>query len=121
MGKSVEILHRFRGAYREVFVVLGLARDKDAVEMVRCLKKLTNNVITVNLPSERGMSAAELGDLCRNEGFQVTVVETAREALGMVRGTAGKNDLILVTGSFYLAGEVVGLLNCYNSARWRDC
>ena len=115
MEKSVEILHRFRGAYREVFVVLGLVRDKDAVEMVRCLKKLTNNVITVNLPSERGLSTAELGDLCRSEGFRVTVVETAREALDMVRGTAGKNDLILVTGSFYLAGEVMGLLNCCNS------
>ena len=110
--KSVEVLRSIQDTYCKVYAVLGLVRDKDAREMVRRLKKLTNTVITVNLSSEKGMSSAELGDLCRDEGFRVTVAATAREALDVVHGIAGKDDLILITGSFYLAGEVMQLLNC---------
>lgn len=109
--KSVEVLRGFQDLYRNVLVVLGVVRDKDATGMVRCLKKLTDTVITVNLPSERGMSSSELGSLCSSEGFRVTVAETAGEALDVVRGVAGEDDLVLITGSFYLAGEVLKVLD----------
>ena len=108
--KSVSVLRGFQGAYRNILVVLGLVRDKDATEMVRCLRKLTNTIITVNLSSERGMPSSELGALCRGEGFRVTVAETTGEALDVARGIAGKGDLVLITGSFYLAGEVLAML-----------
>lgn len=110
--KSVDTVCELRGAYRNVFVVLGLVRDKDSGEIVSRLKKLTSSVITVNLLSERGMTAAELGDVCRRQGFRVTVTATAHEALRVVGCTAEKDDLVLITGSFYLAGEVLELLNC---------
>ncbi len=109
--KSTETLRRLRGSYRNVFVVLGLVRDKEAGEIVRNLKTLSPEVITVNLLSERGMPATELGELCRSEGFRVTVAATVGDALDIVGDIAGKDDLVLITGSFYLAGEVLGLLN----------
>ncbi|MCW8796130.1 MAG: bifunctional folylpolyglutamate synthase/dihydrofolate synthase [Chlorobium sp.] len=110
MEMSVNTLLRFSHAYRNVLVVLGLVRDKDVAEVVRCLKKLTKTVITVNLLSERGLPASELGGMCRNEGFHAIVAETASEALDIVKRTADKDDLVLVTGSFYLAGEVLKLM-----------
>lgn len=110
--KSIQTLCGLRDEYRNVFIVLGLVRDKEVREIVRCLKKLASNVITVNLLSERGMRSEDLGDLCRNEGFRVAVTATVREALDVVGQRAGEEDLVLITGSFYLAGEVLGLLNC---------
>lgn len=110
--KSIETLSGLRDNYCNVFIVLGLVRDKETEEIARCLKKLTSNVITVNLFSERAMTAEDLGELCRKEGFQVTVAATVREALMVAGQKAGKDDLVLITGSFYLAGEVLGLLNC---------
>lgn len=109
--KSVQTLCGLKSAYRNIYVVLGLVRNKDAGEIVRCLKKLTSDIITLNLLSERGMEAGELGDVCRSQGFRVSVAASAREALDLAGSMAGKDDLVLITGSFYLAGEVLELLN----------
>ncbi|UZJ37270.1 bifunctional folylpolyglutamate synthase/dihydrofolate synthase [Prosthecochloris sp. SCSIO W1103] len=108
--KSVQTLCAMRGAYRNIIVLLGLVHDKEAGKIVRYLKRLTSDVITVDLLTERGMTAIELGDLCRDEGLQVTVTASVREALGAVDCKAEKDDLVLITGSFYLAGEVLGVL-----------
>ena len=110
--KSVHTLCAMRGAYRNVVVLLGLVRDKEAGRIVRHLKTLTSHIITVDLLTERGMTAAELGDLCREEGAEVTVTVTVREALDVIECTVEKDDLVLITGSFYLAGEVLGLMGC---------
>ncbi len=105
--KSIQTLNALRDNYSNVFVVLGLVRDKEAGEIVRRLKKLTSNVITVGFLSERAMMPQELGELCRKEGLQVTVAATVSEALKIAGQMAAKSDLILITGSFYLAGEVL--------------
>lgn len=109
--KSVQTLLGLREAYRKVFVVLGLVRDKESGDIVRHLRALTSDIITVDLLSERAMRAEDLGDLCRNEGFRVTVTATVREALDVADSLAGEDDLVLITGSFYLAGEVLRLLD----------
>lgn len=109
--KSVQTLCSLKSAYRNVYVVLGLVRNKEAGGIVRHLKRLTSDIVTVNLLSERGMDAGELGDVCRDEGLRVSVAASAREALDLVGSMAGKDDLVLITGSFYLAGEVLELLN----------
>ena len=53
------------------------------------------------------MPAEELGVLCGYEGGVVTVFSTGPEALASLRETACDDDLILVTGSFYLAGDIL--------------
>ena len=111
MEKSVEFLAGSRSEYRDVYVLLGLVHDKDVREIVRLLKNLAHAVITVNLPNKRGISSGELGDICRSEGMEVNVAETVPEALEVADRITGRDDLILVTGSFYLAGEVLKLLN----------
>ena len=53
------------------------------------------------------MPAEELGVLCGNEGGEVMVFSSGHEALASLRETAGSDDLIVVTGSFYLAGDII--------------
>ncbi len=107
--KSVDVLLGLRDGYRQVVVLLGVVRDKDAREMVRRLKPLTDTIVTANMATERGLSSSALGELCRKEGFLVTVAETVENALDRAHNLVTEDDLLLITGSFYLAGEVLQL------------
>ncbi len=108
--KSVSVMCGLRDGYRDVYVILGLVRDKETDEIVRRLKPLTDTVIAAGMQSERGMEAEELAERCRSEGFGVPCAGTLQESLDYVAEVADKEDLVLITGSFYLAGEALDLL-----------
>jgi dihydrofolate synthase/folylpolyglutamate synthase len=113
MEKSVQAVEEMKGAFRAVHVLFGLASDKDAVGIVSILARLTGNLTVVNLPVERGLPSEILGDICLSAGAAgVTVCESVAEGLEKVCGSAGPEDLVLITGSFYLAGEVITLGGC---------
>lgn len=109
--KSVATMHGLCGGYRDVYVLLGLVRDKETDEIIRRLKPLTDTVIAVGMQTGRGMDAEELAERCRSEGFGVPFTGPLQESLDYIGEAAGKDDLVLITGSFYLAGEALLLLN----------
>ncbi|HED30279.1 MAG TPA: bifunctional folylpolyglutamate synthase/dihydrofolate synthase, partial [Prosthecochloris aestuarii] len=88
-------------------VVLGLADDKDATGIAGHLARFADEVLTVNLPVERSMDAERLAEACRSHGIAASGRTSVCEALDEARGKAGPGGIVLVTGSFYLAGEVV--------------
>lgn len=104
---TVDTLCRFRQAYRHVFVLLGLASDKDARAIIRELVRLDCSFVVVNIPSERAVPAEKLALLCQQEGAEAKALVSGRDGLASLRERAGADDLILVTGSFYLAGEII--------------
>lgn len=107
MRETVNTLLAFRHAYHNVYVILGLASDKDAQAVVRELLRLHCTFVTVNIPSERSVPAEELCFLCNQEGGRATAYFTGHEGLDYLRKKVGEHDLILVTGSFYLAGDII--------------
>ncbi len=107
MRQTVNALLSFRERYRRVYVIVGLASDKDARAVIAELLRLQCTFVPVAIPSERSMPAEELGVLCGYDGAEVKVFATGREALVSLRKTVCEDDLILVTGSFYLAGEII--------------
>jgi len=107
MRETVNTLCLFRHRYNRAYVVFGLASDKDARAMIWELLRLNIFFITVTIPSERSMPAELLCSLCKDEGAEAMVFSNGREALASLRATAGVDDLILVTGSFYLAGDII--------------
>jgi dihydrofolate synthase/folylpolyglutamate synthase len=108
MRATVNALCAFRHEYRQIHVVLGLASDKDAGAVIRELLRLECSFVLVNIPSERSVPAQALCSLCQKEGASATVCSTGREGLAYLMQKAGADDLILVTGSFYLAGDIIG-------------
>lgn len=113
MEKSVQALREIRGAFRDLYVLVGVAADKDAAGIVRPLGELARMVVTVDLPSERSLPAGTLGEFFRQAGVaEVRVCRTAAEGLDLLCSKAGPEDMILVTGSFFLAGEVA------SAGRW---
>ena len=107
MRETVTALLSFRHAYKRINVIFGLASDKDVPAFLRELLRLDCTFFPVNIPSERSVPAGELAFLCRKEGAQATGFTTGREALCYLKKKAGADDLIFVTGSFYLAGDII--------------
>ncbi|NTW51458.1 MAG: bifunctional folylpolyglutamate synthase/dihydrofolate synthase [Chlorobiaceae bacterium] len=110
MEKSVQALVEMRGSFRSLFVMLGVAADKDAAGIIKPLQRIADVVVAVDLPSERSLSAESLGAMCVGAGFrEVHVRNTALDGLNLLFSLAAPQDLILVTGSFFLAGEVASM------------
>ena len=108
MERSAEALKEIRAAFRDLYVLIGVAADKDASGIVRPLGGLARMVATVELPTERSLDAGTLGRLCREAGVaEVQVCGTPAEGFDLLASKAGHDDMILVTGSFFLAGALI--------------
>ena len=105
----VEALPELLGA-RELGLVMGVLEDKDAASMLRRLLPLCARAWFTAPPSARALSPAALQSLARQLDFEETVCEPQprraleqAQAWARARGTAA----VLVTGSVYLAGDVL--------------
>lgn len=108
MERSCQALREIRSGFRDLYVLIGVAADKDAAGIVRPLGELARMVATVGLPTERSLSPEALGSLCRNAGVaEVQVCGSAVEGFDLLLSKAGPEDMILVTGSFFLAGALI--------------
>ncbi len=107
MRATVNTLCSFRHRYRRMHVLLGLASDKDARAIIRELLRLDCTFVMVNIPSERSVPAETLRSLCLEEGGEARACTTGREGLAYLLEKAETDDVILVTGSFYLVGDLL--------------
>ncbi|MBN1929406.1 MAG: bifunctional folylpolyglutamate synthase/dihydrofolate synthase [Chlorobiaceae bacterium] len=110
MARTVGALREVRESFSTLRVLLGVAADKDAAGIARQLAAIAGEAVTVGLPTARSFPAAELAELCRQAGIgRVESCATVAEGLDLLLSHAGHDDLILITGSFYLAGEVAAM------------
>ncbi len=92
--------------FERLIVVLGLSHDKEAEAIAEELAE-AEHVIVTRVDTPRAMPTDELRE--RTEGYwrSLEVVATPPQALAHAREMAGERDLICVTGSVYLAGELM--------------
>jgi dihydrofolate synthase/folylpolyglutamate synthase len=93
---------------RRTILVFGASADKDYGGMLRALLPGADLAILTRAASSR---AAAPSDLIRKaRGRAALAAGSVPRALAMARKAAGPRDAIVVTGSFYVAGEVLALL-----------
>ena len=94
---------------RPLVLIVGMLANKDCAGFLRNFTGLARRLIAVPVPGiEKGLSAEAVADAARAIDLPVAIRDTVEEALDAVR----KLDLdpaprILITGSLYLAGEVL--------------
>lgn len=93
---------------RRAFLVFGASADKDVRGMLRALLPGVDVAILTRARSPR---AAAPAGLARRTGARPALLgRTVEEALDLARLLAEPRDAVLVTGSFYVAGEALAAL-----------
>jgi dihydrofolate synthase/folylpolyglutamate synthase len=95
----------YRG--RRVWLIYGAMRDKSVDEITEILFPLADELILTAPNSHRAVRPEALAAAA--EPTRARVVPSAREALEFAR-TAPADDVVLITGSLYLVGEIRALL-----------
>jgi dihydrofolate synthase/folylpolyglutamate synthase len=93
--------------YRRVLLVAGFSRDKSVEEMVGLLAAGNPRVFVTRSRHPRSVPPASLAAQFRSQGVtKVTETASVAEALAQARSEAQPDDLILGTGSLFLAAEL---------------
>ncbi|MDD5327625.1 MAG: bifunctional folylpolyglutamate synthase/dihydrofolate synthase [Phycisphaerae bacterium] len=92
--------------YDSMVIIFGCNNDKDAAGMLDKLQYGADKVIFTRSSSAKAMSPEELAEIY-NEicGKMYQTATSLGEALRLARSAVNKEDLICITGSFYLISE----------------
>lgn len=94
---------------RRLVLVFGASADKDYRAMLRTLLPVTDLAIFTKSASSRAAATSDL--LALAKGRPAVAAGSVARALALARKSARPEDAIVVTGSFYVAGEALALVN----------
>ena len=92
--------------YNKLYIIFGVMKDKEYEKMLGLLPGY-DEIILAKINYERAADPGELRVLCGKS----LVVEDVGRAYEYVKSIAKEDDLILICGSCYLAGEFLALIN----------
>jgi len=108
-ASSVEALMRAIGQtirYDSMVVIFGCQRDKDIPGMLRHVQLGADKIIFTSARTSRAADPYELHAMFLEKCSKMAqVADTLDEALEIARRAVTREDLICITGSFYLVGE----------------
>ncbi|MGB9607325.1 MAG: bifunctional folylpolyglutamate synthase/dihydrofolate synthase [bacterium] len=89
-----------------IILVMGMLRDKPIEDTMREIVPYAKEVILTPPPSERSAPLGLLCEIARSLNDRVVGIEDGEEAVKMALKRARKEDVVVVTGSFYLLGAI---------------
>jgi len=98
---------------RRLILVLGAMADKDLSGMLKALGGLLDlsaggdELILTRAAYERSATPEALAEAAQRLGYRFTIVGELLAAIGRAREMAGQEDLIVITGSLFIAGETL--------------
>ncbi|MEP6754174.1 MAG: folylpolyglutamate synthase/dihydrofolate synthase family protein [Chthonomonadales bacterium] len=94
--------------FDRLHLVVGTLLGHDVEDVLNSLAGMATGVYATQPSWEKSRSAAEVADCARRHCSDVRTYPVASEAYAAAIAEAQPNDLVLVTGSFYLLGEAIG-------------
>ncbi len=92
--------------YDSMVVVFGCNSDKDVRGMLDALRYGADKVVFTRSNSPKAMSPDDLAEIYAEIcGKMCQTASSLGEALGLASSAVGREDLICITGSFYLIGQ----------------
>jgi dihydrofolate synthase / folylpolyglutamate synthase len=101
------------GNGRELTMVFGVMRDKAVQEITEILFPMAGNVVVTHAKNPRSAAPAEIRQAAARvaAGINIEEAEDVASALDQARKLAGQDGLIVVTGSIYVVGEAMRMLD----------
>ena len=90
--------------------VFGAMRDKAISEMTEILFPLADRVIATRPENPRAASPEEIQEAASRTATEIEAVSDVTQAIDRARLAAGRNGIMVITGSIYLVGEAMRLL-----------
>jgi len=87
-------------------LVFGTSRDKRSDRMIPALEKIFDTCILTRSGTTRAKEVGTLLYEARGHFREIIPMDSSKKALALAREIARPDDLIVVTGSFYLIGEL---------------
>ena len=105
----LQVLAERRNDWQRVILVIGISADKDTESMLQVLAPRVDVLIATQAQHPRALAAQVLAAAARKylQGdSHLEIVSNVVDALERARQIADVSDLILVTGSFFVLGEL---------------
>ena len=102
---------REQGHFQKIVMIIGMNQDKDFHGFLKPLSPLAEGIIFTKIGVSSSASPQMLEASIGGQTVPTYLVPHPQHALTMAKEIAGPHDLICVTGSLYLVGEVKSLLN----------
>lgn len=87
-------------------LLTGVLKEKLSDDMLSCLASAANEAVTVTPDSPRALDAGVLCEMLRQKGMKVRAANSVKEGLLQARELAGKEGIVLATGSLYFIGAL---------------
>jgi dihydrofolate synthase/folylpolyglutamate synthase len=94
-------------SWKRLLVVMGLLEDKALPPVLKAWKNLHPHFFFATPPTERARPAVKLAEAARDLGFAAEAIDSPAEAFQRARGNCDDDDLLCITGSHYLIGELM--------------
>ncbi len=91
---------------KRVIVIFGVSNDKNIDGMIDELQTLDPIIIITNSRQPRAMEVNSLASMFNKKGFRVHVADNSWDAVKMAEKLSGKYDILVATGSLFVAAEV---------------
>jgi dihydrofolate synthase/folylpolyglutamate synthase len=102
----VEQLKRL--SYRQLFMIIGMVKDKDISGVLQLLPKNANYYFC-QAAIPRALDANTLAAQARAQGLKGEVTPDVNEAMEQARAKASAEDVIFIGGSTFVVAEIDGL------------
>ncbi len=120
VDSAIKLAHALTHEYRygRLFLIFAISADKDAHGMIAELFPIADEVIITVSTHPRALPLAELVAQATQEGFAFSQAPDVQTAVAHAWCAANPQDLICVTGSIFIVGD---LLNQWDALKSRLC
>lgn len=92
--------------YKNIYLLLGILADKQVEDMIKTITPIAKKVYALTPNSTRAELATELKKEIERYNKNIVAFDSYEDALNLAIEEADKNDLILVSGSLYMIGDM---------------
>lgn len=98
-------------SYKKLVLILGILADKQVKDMVETIVPKAEKVIAITPHSERAELAEELAEIIKLYNTKVETFKDYEEALKAGISYCDAGDLLLISGSLYMIGDMRKIIN----------